>query len=385
MRFINSVVAYDSDLMMDQSPPLLRWDIFCRVIDNLGDAGVCLRLAADLASRGLQVCLYIDQPAVLADLMGNATYSKSLSIRLWPDATQSFSASEVADVVIEAFACDPPSAYISAMAQSDKPPVWINLEYLSAEAWVEESHGLPSPHPRYALTKYFYFPGFTPATGGLLREPGLIEQLARFDTVHSPSTSDAQRVFMFGYAQPRITEWLNALSSQEMPTLLGIAPCPIQQQVTYWLATHAETKELTVVHQPFVPQVAFDALLATYDFLFVRGEDSFVRAQWVAKPFVWQIYPQEDAIHLIKLKAFYDRYLDQGVLTEEQRSIYWQFVSAWNLGHEASNEPVLANTWPKLVEIYPLLLENARVWRNQLLKQRDLVSQLRDFVGHLVK
>ena len=375
-------VAYDLKLMTNQSPPLLRWDIFCRVIDNLGDAGVCLRLAADLASRGLQVCLYIDQPAVLKNLMHNTTYSKSLSVRLWPEDTESFSASDVADVVIEAFACDPPTAYISAMAQATKPPAWINLEYLSAEAWVEESHGLPSPHPRYALTKYFFFPGFTPGTGGLLREPGLIDRLATAQTENKDTTL---RMFLFGYPQPKISEWLDRLAAQAEPTLLAIVPCPAQQQVDDWLATHTDTNQLTIVHQPFVPQAEFDALLASYDFLFVRGEDSFVRAQWAAKPLVWQIYPQEEAIHLIKLKAFYDHYLDQGVLTAEQRSIYWQFVSAWNNSDASSNDAVLASTWPKLVEIYPLLLENARVWRNQLLKQRDLVSQLRDFVGHLVK
>ena len=375
-------VAYDLKLMTNQSPPLLRWDIFCRVIDNLGDAGVCLRLAADLASRGLQVCLYIDQPAVLKNLMHNTTYSKSLSVRLWPEDTESFSASDVADVVIEAFACDPPTAYISAMAQATKPPAWINLEYLSAEAWVEESHGLPSPHPRYALTKYFFFPGFTPGTGGLLREPGLIDRLA---TAQTENKDTVLRIFLFGYPQPKVAEWLDRLAAQAEPTLLAIVPCPAQQQVDDWLATHTDTNQLTIAHQPFVPQAEFDALLASYDFLFVRGEDSFVRAQWAAKPLVWQIYPQEDAIHLVKLKAFYDHYLDQGVLTAKQRSIYWQFVSAWNNGNASSNDAVLASTWPKLVEIYPLLLENARVWRNQLLKQRDLVSQLRDFVGHLVK
>jgi len=375
-------VAYDLNLMTNQSPPLLRWDIFCRVIDNLGDAGVCLRLAADLASRGLQVCLYIDQPAVLKQLMHNTAYSKYLSVRLWPEYTESFSASDVADVVIEAFACDPPTAYIRAMAQSAKPPVWINLEYLSAEAWVKESHGLPSPHPRYALTKYFFFPGFTPGTGGLLREPGLIDRL---DTAHIENKDTALRIFLFGYPQPKISEWLDRLAAQAEPTLLAIVPCPAQQQVDDWLATHTDTNQLTIAHQPFVPQAEFDALLASYDFLFVRGEDSFVRAQWAAKPLVWQIYPQEEAIHLVKLKAFYDHYLDQGVLTAKQRSIYWQFVSAWNNGNASSNDAVLASTWPKLVEIYPLLLENARVWRNQLLKQRDLVSQLRDFVGHLVK
>lgn len=375
-------VAYDLKLMTNQSPPLLRWDIFCRVIDNLGDAGVCLRLAADLASRGLQVCLYIDQPAVLKNLMYNTTYSKSLSVRLWPEDTESFSASDVADVVIEAFACDPPTAYISAMAQATKPPAWINLEYLSAEAWVEESHGLPSPHPRYALTKHFFFPGFTPGTGGLLREPGLIDRLATAQTENKDTTL---RMFLFGYPQPKISEWLDRLAAQAEPTLLAIAPCPAQQQADDWLATHTDTNQLTIAHQPFVPQAEFDALLASYDFLFVRGEDSFVRAQWAAKPLVWQIYPQEEAIHLVKLKAFYDHYLDQGVLTAKQRSIYWQFVSAWNNSDASSNEAVLASTWPKLVEIYPLLLENALVWRNQLLKQRDLVSQLRDFVGHLVK
>jgi uncharacterized repeat protein (TIGR03837 family) len=319
---------------------------------------------------------------VLKNLMHNTTYSKSLSVRLWPEDTESFSASDVADVVIEAFACDPPTAYISAMAQATKPPAWINLEYLSAEAWVEESHGLPSPHPRYALTKYFFFPGFTPGTGGLLREPGLIDWLATAQTENKDTTF---RIFLFGYPQPKVAEWLDRLAAQAEPTLLAIVPCPAQQQVDDWLATHTDTNQLTIAHQPFVPQAEFDALLAIYDFLFVRGEDSFVRAQWAAKPLVWQIYPQEEAIHLVKLKAFYDHYLDQGVLTAKQRSIYWQFVSAWNNGNASSNDAVLASTWPKLVEIYPLLLENARVWRNQLLKQRDLVSQLRDFVGHLVK
>ena len=40
----------------------------------------------------------------------------------------------------------------------------------------------------------------------------------------------------------------------------------------------------------------------------VRGEDSFVRAQWAALPFVWQAYPQADAAHLTKVAAFLDRY-----------------------------------------------------------------------------
>ena len=78
-----------------------------------------------------------------------------------------------ADVVIEGFGARLPAGYIDAMAARSPQPVWINLEYLSAESWVEGCHGLPSPQPRLPLTKYFFFPGFTPATGGLLMESGL--------------------------------------------------------------------------------------------------------------------------------------------------------------------------------------------------------------------
>ena len=33
----------------------MHWDMFCRVIDNYGDIGVCWRLAADLA-RAARAC-----------------------------------------------------------------------------------------------------------------------------------------------------------------------------------------------------------------------------------------------------------------------------------------------------------------------------------------
>ena len=44
-----------------------RWDIFCKVVDNYGDAGVCWRLARQLvAEHGLAVTLWIDALASLA-------------------------------------------------------------------------------------------------------------------------------------------------------------------------------------------------------------------------------------------------------------------------------------------------------------------------------
>ena len=43
----------------------MKWDLFCRVVDNFGDVGVCWRLAADLAQRGEQVRLWIDDASAL--------------------------------------------------------------------------------------------------------------------------------------------------------------------------------------------------------------------------------------------------------------------------------------------------------------------------------
>ena len=370
--------------MPDQEDIVSRWDIFCRVIDNFGDAGVCWRLAADLAARGESVRLYIDQPDILTALIGNDPASLAINVEPWPDAAQNFTATDIADVVIEAFACDPPDAYIRAMNATSAPVVWINLEYLSAEDWVVNHHGLASPHPRYALTKHFYFPGFVPGTGGLLREPGLIDRLDAPGTYKAKVDDAPFKVFLFGYDQPLIADWMDAVAKSH-PTDLSVAPCPTLTQITQWQQLHVTATNPAVYTVPFVNQHAFDYLINDFDWLFVRGEDSFVRAQWAAKPLVWQIYPQEDGVHLVKLKAFYDRYLDQGVLTDLERSTFWRFVLGWNADTSEAPDVSPAELWPELLSIYPALLENARVWRNKLLHQADLVTQLRDFVGHLVK
>ena len=51
-------------------------------------------------------------------------------------------------------------------------PKWINLEYLSAEEWVADHTRCRRP-TRACRVKHYFFPGFTPKTGGLLREEGL--------------------------------------------------------------------------------------------------------------------------------------------------------------------------------------------------------------------
>ena len=277
----------------------LRWDLFCRVIDNYGDAGVCWRLAADLATRGHAVRLVIDDGAPLAWMA--PTGARGVQVQAW-DAPLP----EPADVVIEAFGCDPPPAFVQAMAARAVPPLWINLEYLSAEDWVERSHGLPSPQP-CRLTKWFLFPGFTAATGGLLREPGLLARRAAFDgrawlSARGWAAAPGERVvLLFSYANPALPALMDSLAAS--PTLLLVPPGPAQSA----LAGLARPPGLRVLPLPHVSQPDFDHLLWSADLKLVRGEDSLVRAVWAGAPFVWQAYPQHDGVHHGKVEALLGR------------------------------------------------------------------------------
>src|SRR5689334_25023543 len=161
-----------------------RWDVFCRVVDNFGDVGVSWRIARQLSrEHGKAVRLWLDDLTVLAKLrpeVDPARDDQRLEEVQVARMRERFDPADVADVVVETFGCDPPENYVLAMAGRAEKPRWINLEYLSAEAWVEGSHALPSPNPRLPLTKHYFFPGFTARTGGLLREADLFDRRDEF-------------------------------------------------------------------------------------------------------------------------------------------------------------------------------------------------------------
>jgi len=344
------VLRFDNPAM-----PALLWDVYCRVVDNLGDAGVCWRLAADLAGRGHRVRLVIDDAAPLAFMAPQG--APGVEVHAWPGPVQPGAA--VGDVVVEAFGCDPPPAAVAAMVQRPAPPVWINLEYLSAETWVERSHALPSPQ-RNGLLKWFYFPGYTAATGGLLREPALMQARAAHDRLQwLRSLGIAPRpqervVVLFCYHQPALPALLHDLAAA--PTLLLLTPGHAASQAG---ATPAGVRAQVL---PWLPQVDFDRLLWSADLNFVRGEDSLVRALWAGAPFVWQAYPQDDGVHADKVAALAVR-----LALPPAVAALWD---AWNAPAGAP--------WPGLPAHW---CDAALAARAELLRQPDLVTQLLDFVG----
>ena len=350
----------------------LRWDVFCRVVDNFGDIGFCWRLCADLARRGQRVRLWVDDPSALEWMAAGAR--PDVEVRHW---SARFPDTSPGDVVVEAFACDPPETFVAAMARAPVAPLWINLEYLSAERWVERVHRLPSPqwHGTSAgLTKWFFHPGFTAATGGLLREPDLLQARDTFDAAawrraQGLTIAPGERlVTLFCYNQAALPALMAALA--QAPTLLATTQGHATQQVRA-LALPRTVRQIAL---PWLSQTDYDRLLWSADLNFVRGEDTPVRAIWAGRPFVWQLYPQEDGAHMAKWRAFLDHWLAHSGASASLAAQVSTLWARWNA--TAAQDITLPRTgagseWAQASMRY----------RDRQAEQDDLTTQLLRFVA----
>ena len=355
----------------------LHWDIFCRVIDNHGDLGVCWRLSADLAQRGHHVRLWVDDASALA-WMAPSGHPR---IRVLPWTDHPLHDEETpGDVAIEAFGCELPTRYQAALqhATESRPtaPVWINLEYLSAEPYVERSHGLPSPvmsGPARGLTKWFFYPGFTAGTGGLIREPHVTSLALESSDDHGPlgehasASPRALRISLFCYEPPSLEAWLGGLARSPVPIHLWVAAGRSQAAVQRCLPPgHRHGPSLNLRHLPYVTQAGYDRLLRHTDLNVVRGEDSLVRALWAGRPLIWHIYPQDDGAHLAKLEAFLSMSQAPASLVDYHRR--------WNAA-EALPLPPLTR------EMLSHWNDWSQALRRRLVEQPDLTTQLIAFVA----
>ncbi len=352
----------------------MLWDIFCKVIDNHGDIGVCWRLACDLATRGEQVRLWIDDAGPLAWMAPRG--HEGVELRPWR-ADSGYPVP--GDVVIEAFGCDLPAAFIGRMAAAQPPPRWINLEYLAAEPFAERAHRLPSPvlHGHGAgLTKHFFYPGFTPGTGGLLRDPGLARRRSQFERdpwLRSDGVGvgvvdpHALLVSLFCYEPPALALLLRQLGQLQRPVHLLVTAGRATAAVQALVATGAVaalapggSSSLSITFLALLPQAEYDHLLWACDLNFVRGEDSLVRALWAGRPFVWQCYPQQDGAHQAKLAAFLDWMQAPPSLR--------RFHAAWN-NFQPGLDTINLAAWQVCVDAA----------RQRALRQDDLATQLLGF------
>nr|WP_314618529.1 elongation factor P maturation arginine rhamnosyltransferase EarP [uncultured Pseudomonas sp.] len=370
----------------------VTWDIFCTVVDNYGDIGVTWRLARQLvAEHGLAVRLWVDDLNAFvpmcpgADASAAQQWQQGVEVRAWPAQWQPVAP---ADVVIGAFACQLPAPYIEAMRARVTPPLWLNLDYLSAEDWVEGCHGLPSPQAN-GLRKVFFFPGFTDKTGGLLREAPLLAQRDALQQSPEARTAflqglgvqpekGAQLISLFAYENPQLGAWLDALAADSCATHLVVPSGRILGDLANWLGEPAlavgdlhRRGALTVQVLPFVSQDDYDRLLWCCDFNAVRGEDSFVRAQWAGRPMLWHIYVQEENAHWEKLEAFLGHYR-QG-LSDDAAQALMALWRAWNMDHD------MRQAWQAARKHWPQLQQHARDWAARQAARPDLAKALVQF------
>ena len=379
-----------------------RWDIFCKVVDNFGDIGVCWRLCRQLRlEHGLQISLWIDDLGAAQKIIPslnvaeNSQICDGITVLKW-HAEADFS--HAADVVIEAFACELPPAYLAAMVRQHSK--WMNLEYLSAEPWVNDFHAKPSPQAN-GLTRYFYFPGFTEATGGLIREAYTYRHsdesrnpasLTSLDSDFRRNDEGGLKISLFCYQNAPIKDLFNALQQQ------GLSPQNIPAEAGYSYVkpnTHAVsvyvpesgilpqiadyfgvevvgvgdyfTRDNLHVHiLPFMSQADYDQLLRDCDLNFVRGEDSWIRAIWAGKPFIWQPYLQDEDTHIKKLNAFLELFYDNFNLKE----MLCEAHRYWSLGHMPKH--VLNAYLQQLTTIQTYTLQQSKL----LAKQADLAAKL---------
>ncbi|MGF6489388.1 elongation factor P maturation arginine rhamnosyltransferase EarP [Pseudomonas frederiksbergensis] len=369
-----------------------RWDIFCTVVDNFGDIGVTWRLARQLvAEHSVVVRLWVDDlrafERLCPDIDINAAqqWQQGVEVRQW---SADWQPTEAADVVIAAFACQLPSAYMEAMAEREKPPLWMNLDYLSAEDWVVGCHGLPSVKYKN-VQKFFFFPGFRKGTGGLLRESGLLERRRQFQQSKQAQREflqglgidrapNAQLISLFAYENTGLASWLDTMAVDSTPTHLLVPEGRILGDVERWLGVDGLTagavhvrSALTVQVLPFVRQDQYDLLLWSCDFNAVRGEDSFVRAQWAGRPLLWHIYRQDEDIHLDKLDAFLTLYTQD--LSEPAREAISGLWRAWNAGE------TMTDHWKSTRKHWPELEKHAETWCLEQALQADLAAALVQF------
>jgi uncharacterized repeat protein (TIGR03837 family) len=372
----------------DAVTPPLRCAIYCRVIDNFGDIGVCWRLARELVSRnGWMVRLIVDDLKPWAKLAGLAKPSvqpqtaSGIQVERWPGVLDC----ESQDVVIEAFACALPVDVIDAMGRQAVPPVWINLEYFATEDWASGCHGLPSLHP--PLTKYFFFPGVVPGTGGLIRESEYDarrrEHLSKLggqtQTYPDASTEMPLRVFVFSYPTAPVSMLLEAMRCTSVHVRLMMPPGEAHDMALHSIAS-GSFANVTIESRPFVQQAQFDTWLWEADLSFVRGEDSCARAQLSGRPWMWQPYPQEAGAHHMKRNALEARY-KRAMLPHAAQA--WQGLQdAWNA--DAPDQSNMSNAWQGWLEHHAGIRAHAEDWAQGLRFQSDLVTRMTDFV-HMIR
>ncbi len=312
-------------------------DIFCHVIDNFGDAGVVYRFAKEFKKMNpnCNTRVFIDNLETLhsivpqIDVLPVQHFEEISFIGSSALSSQDVEKLGVADILVEVFACEIPQPVMDAAAFKSK--LIINLEYLSAEDWVEGYHLRESLLNKGTAKKFFFMPGLTTSTGGVIINTTVAKNREKLQTKRlsvlkrllakqigsfpgDQENSLFGTVFSYERGFDYFIENLTEIDKNVYLMIFGhkshssIRASLNRAGINADNCSYIQYKNLHIVFFPFLSQQSYDSLLCCCDFNLVRGEDSLVRAICAAKPFLWNAYLQDNRYQRVKVDAFLENF-----------------------------------------------------------------------------
>lgn len=305
-------------------------DIFCEIIDNFGDIGVVYRLAKELKTfynGNVKIRVILNRVNEFVNMNKKAKDTDYQEIDGIIYITNEYLAKNIctfspANVIIEAFGCNILEEYLEKAKLESS--LLINLEYLSGEDWIEGIHLMESPLGAEKLKKFFFMPGFTEKSGGVIvdslflnRKKSVLENKKFYLEKYIPEIDEKYFVgTIFSYEKnflPLIDVLLkngkeNCLLILGEKSQMSINKIIENLNITCLSEGIYKYENIIIKFMPFLEQEEYEELINLVDYNFVRGEDSFVRALLTGKPFVWHIYLQDEMAHMDKIDGFIKRY-----------------------------------------------------------------------------
>ena len=341
--------------------------VLCKVLDNFGDIGVVYRLCRSLSDidSSLKLNLVVNDLETFGRMAEGINPQKSFqtyrgwNIFDWNDEKTcgNYFSENPPTVVLQTFQCGLPDwldeiIYGEEFSASEKLCKIVNIEYLTAEKWAEDFHLLRGATRSSNVRKYFFMPGFTKKTGGLILDKDFMDSLSDENCRKSKIaelaekiqlSEDEFKILVFSY-QKDFSFFFDAVNEfaeiSKKKILVYVAPGAGLESFRK-TECESEKKNFCVEYLPYLSQEVWDAFLCSMDFLFIRGEDSFARATLTGIPFLWNIYKQDEEFHLVKLKAFLD------ILNcKKINEMSWLYNR--NFGLECGSEAV--DAWGKISE-----------------------------------
>jgi len=377
-------------------------DIFCEIIDNYGDIGVVYRTAKELQK--------IFPKSKIRAFLNRLDEFKKINSQVLDLPSQNIDGIEyitfdylrdnanellTAQVIIEAFGCQIPEEYMEIAY--DNSELLINLEYLSAEDWIEDFHLQSSPLGRGKLKKVFFMPGFTEKSGGVITDSNYLERIQRvlenkefYEKKYLSDIEDRENKIvgtLFSYEKnfTPLLEDLKKLDKDVVILAMGEKTHSLRKILKNFsiedFRNFLKYGKIEIRFLNFLNQEEYEELINIVDFNFVRGEDSFIRAVLTGKPYMWHIYCQEEYAHMDKIEGFLDKYrrVIENFSDEDFLLNMEKFFKDYNFRKENSLE-LGKESYLYFFENLAKIEKYNTIFRDFLIQKCNLINKLKDFI-----